>query len=115
MHNLRPRHVGPGRQGVADNGNRSCVERGIDMLIAVGGVAAHGDETPARLHPAAVVVQPGNGRIALLGDVFRTIQQLEKVHSTRIIATFSGTAARHQVVPGTTTESANLWGRLPSA
>ena len=53
------------------------------MLIAVGGLAAHGDETPARLHPPAVVVQTGNGRIALLGDIFRTIQQLEEVHSTR--------------------------------
>ncbi len=53
------------------------------MLIAVGGLAAHGNETPARLHPPAVVVQPSNGRIALLGDVFRAIQQLEEVHSTR--------------------------------
>ena len=58
------------------------------MLIAISGLAAHGNETPAWLHPPAVVVQSSNGRIALLGDVLRTIQQIEEVHSTRIIVGF---------------------------
>ncbi len=84
--NLRPGDIGPGRQRVADNRNGSCTKRGIDVVIAVGGLAAHGHETPAGLHPPAVVVETGDLRIALLREIFGAIQQLEEIHSTRIIA-----------------------------
>ena len=63
------------------------MESSIDVLIAVGGLAADRYETPARLHPPAVVVESGDLRIALLREIFSTIQQLKEIHSTRIIAT----------------------------
>jgi hypothetical protein len=63
------------------------MESSIDVAIAVGSLAADSHETPARLHPPAVIVETGDLRIALLREVFRTVQQLKEVHSTRIIAT----------------------------
>ena len=57
-------------------------------LIAVGAVAAHSDETPARLDPPAIVVETGDGRIALLGQISNAVQQLKKIHSTRIISAY---------------------------
>src|ERR1035437_1409609 len=62
------------------------MESSIDVAIAVGSLAADSHETPARLHPPTVIVETGDLRIALLREVFRTIQQLKEVHSTRIIA-----------------------------
>src|ERR1019366_4358505 len=62
------------------------MESSIDVAIAVGSLAADGHETPARLHSPTVIVETGDLRIALLREVFRTIQQLKEVHSTRIIA-----------------------------
>ena len=62
------------------------MESSIDVAIAVGSLAADSHETPARLHSPTVIVETGDLRIALLREVFRTIQQLEEIHSTRIIA-----------------------------
>ena len=63
------------------------MESSIDVTIAVGSLAADSHKTPARLHSPAVIVETGDLRIALLREVFRTVQQLKEVHSTRIIAT----------------------------
>src|SRR5664280_2328030 len=63
------------------------MESSIDVAIAVGSLAADSHETPARLHPPTVIVETGDLRIALLREIFRTVQQLKEVHSTRIIAT----------------------------
>jgi len=49
-------------------------------------LAAHGNEAPPWLHAATVVIQSVDRRIAALVEVFGTIQQLQEVHSTGIIA-----------------------------
>ncbi len=80
MLHLRPGNIRPRRQGIADHSDRSGLQCGVDVLIAVGGLAAHGDEAPAGLHPTAVVIQSCDGRIALQREVSDAIQQLEEVH-----------------------------------
>ena len=81
---LRPGDIGPRGQGIADHGDCASLQGCIDVRIAVGAAAAHGHETPSRLYPSAVVVQARDGRITLLRNVFRPIQQLEEVHLRRL-------------------------------
>lgn len=74
MLHLRPGNVAARRQGIADDRHRACLQRGIDVAIAVGALALHGDKAPARPHPAAVVIQSGDIRIALLREILRAVQ-----------------------------------------
>jgi hypothetical protein len=76
MRHSRPRNSFERQSGVAHHGHSSIGNCLIDVAVAVGGLATHGDETPPWLHPAAIVVQPGDGRVAALLQVFRTIKQL---------------------------------------
>ena len=76
MRHHRPGNPFARRNRVAHHGHRSVGDRLVDITVAVGAFAAHGDETPSGLHPPAVVIQPGNGRIAAFVQIFRTIKQL---------------------------------------
>jgi hypothetical protein len=86
MYNLGPRYVRPERQRITHHSHSSSLQRGIDVVVAVGVFAAHGNEAPSWLHSSAVVIQSGDVRIALLRQVFSAIQQLEEIHSRGIIA-----------------------------
>ena len=77
---LRPGNIVSRRKRIADDRNRACLQCSIDIAIAVRALPANGDETPARLYSATVIIQPGNRRIALLRDVLRAVQEVKKIH-----------------------------------
>ena len=71
---LRPRDSRPRRQRIADDSDRAGRERLIYIKVAVRGFALDGHETPSRLDATAVVVESGNGRIALLSHILSAVE-----------------------------------------
>ena len=110
---LRPGNAIARRSRIADHRNRPGPQRVVNVLIAVGGLTAHGDETPARLDAPAVVIQTRDFGIALLGEIFHPIQQFEECHPACIIATHG--LCRWREEPGVTRDLArSASGRLGS-
>ena len=70
MRDMRPGHAIPGhlsrRIRNYSRGTRS--DRFVDELVAVTGLAPHGDEEVARLDAAGVILDPGNARIPALRE-----------------------------------------------
>ena len=85
MRHLRPGDVALGRDLgiVADHRDRAGGERSVDVAIAVGGLAFHGDEAPAGLHATGVVVEPGDLGIAALEEELRAVEELLELHYRR--------------------------------
>ena len=49
-----------GRRGIGDDAERAVGEGFVDVAIAVGGAALHGDEDGARLDAARIVFDAGD-------------------------------------------------------
>jgi hypothetical protein len=79
---LRPCHILPRdlRHRISHDGNRAGSDCTINELIAIGRFAAHGHKNISRLDLARIVLQTSNGRIAALGEDFRTIEKVEEGH-----------------------------------
>ena len=66
--------------GVRDNRGGSCGNGSVDMLITIARFSPHGDENISPLHPARVIFDTGDVRVAALGQHLSPLQELLESH-----------------------------------